>query len=80
LRSPDRFHEHRRRKSGDGPERTPHIVGSYRGADLPHDRFQYPTSAGLIGLDLQGDDRCSHVERSPTILGDSLDKQRGGSE
>ena len=50
LRSPDSFHEHRRRKSGDGAERTQHIVGSYRRAGLSHDRHQYPTPDKVIGF------------------------------
>jgi hypothetical protein len=49
LRSPDSFHEHRRRKSGDGAERTQHIVGPYRRAVLSHDHHEYPTPVGLIG-------------------------------
>jgi hypothetical protein len=39
LRSPNRFHEHRRRKSGDGAERAQHIIGSYCRANLPYDRY-----------------------------------------
>jgi len=50
LRSSDRFHEHRRRKSGDGAERAQHIVGSYCRADLSHDRHEYPTPTKLIGF------------------------------
>jgi hypothetical protein len=38
LRSPDRFHERRRRKSGDGAERAQHIVRPYCRTDLSHDR------------------------------------------
>jgi hypothetical protein len=49
LRNPNCFHEHRRRKSGDGAERTQHIVGPYRRADLSHDHHEYPTPVGLIG-------------------------------